>query len=161
MEKIKSLFFEDTLRRWHFEDIVKSSSMSRERVNYYLKALLKEGFIVRTKTKGKMPFYSANIDSEKFRSEKRLWGLEILEKSGLFGHLNSLKGVKTAILFGSFSRGDFGRSSDIDIFVYGNSEDFEKGKFELKTKREIQLFSYDAPKKIKKELDPKLIPNIL
>jgi predicted nucleotidyltransferase len=161
MEKIKTLFFEDTLKRWHFEGIVKASGMSRERVNHYLKKLLKEGFITRIKPKGKMPYYAANRESEKFRSEKRFYGLDMLQESGLFEHINSIKGVKTAILFGSFSRGDFSKSSDIDLFIYGDSSQFDKAKFELKTKREVQLFDYDSITDIKRELDPKLIPNIL
>jgi len=160
MEKIKALFFEDTLKRWHFEGIVKESGMSRERINHYLKELLKEGFITRTKPKGKMPYYTANNDSEKFRFEKRFYGLSRLEKSGLFEHLNSIREIKTAILFGSFSRGDFSRSSDIDLFIYGDADRFDKAKFELITKKNIQLFSYTNPADMKKDLDPKLIPNI-
>jgi len=160
-EKIKALFFNKTLRRWHFEDIVIESKSSRERVNHFLKKLIKEKFIIKIKPIGKMPYYSANRDSPKFRSEKRLYGLKLLEETGLFEHLNSLKGIKTAILFGSFARGDWNNSSDVDLFIYGNASFFEKGKLETKIKREIQLFNYQEPKKIKKELDPKLIPNII
>ncbi|NQV08416.1 nucleotidyltransferase domain-containing protein [Candidatus Woesearchaeota archaeon] len=159
-DKIKSVFFNDTLRRWHFENIVRESGVSRERANHYLKILLKEKFIMQIKPKGKMPYYLADRSSEKFREEKRFYGLSIISNTDLFKHLNSLKDIKTAILFGSFSRGDWGKSSDIDLFIYGNSENFEKGKFETKLKREIQLFSYQNPKEMKRELDNKLVPNI-
>ncbi|MDD5649527.1 MAG: nucleotidyltransferase domain-containing protein [Candidatus Nanoarchaeia archaeon] len=158
MEKIKYLFFEDTLKRWHFEEILKASQMSRERVNYYLKELLKEKFIIYIKEKGKMPYYIANRELEKFRMEKKLYGLNLLKE--MFESLNSLNEIKTAILFGSFSRGDFSKSSDVDLFIYGNDEQFDKAKFELKIKREIQIFNYNNVNKMKKELDPKLIPNI-
>ena len=47
------------------------------------------------------------------------------------------------------------------MFIYGKDEHFEKGKFENNLRREIQLFSYTTAKEIKKELDPKLIPNII
>jgi len=160
-EIIKAIFFNDTLKRWHFEDIVKETKMSRERANYFSKQLIKEGFIKRIKPRGKMPYYLANRESPKFRTEKRLFGLNLIEKSGLFEHLNSLKNIKTAILFGSFARGDWSKSSDIDIFLYGDDQDFAKGEFESKIKREIQLFSYKDPVIIKKRLDPKLLPNIV
>jgi len=160
-EKIKSLFFNETLRRWHFEDIVRGAGISRERVNYFLKKLIKERFIQRIKPRGKMPYYISNRDSLKFRSEKRLYGLKLLEQTGLFEHLNSFEDIKTAILFGSFARGDWSRSSDVDLFIYGNAKYFDKGKLETKLRREIQLFSYQNTRKIKKELDPKLIPNII
>lgn len=155
------LFFNETLRRWHFEDIVRASKMSRERVNYFLKRLLREGYVRRIKPKRSMPFYIADKESAKFQSEKRIYGLALLEKSGLFKCINSIKGIKTAILFGSFARGDWGKSSDIDIFIYGNDKEFNKGEFETKTRRELQLFSYQHPDKLKRELDPKLIPNIV
>ncbi|MBU0536501.1 MAG: hypothetical protein KKE20_06025, partial [Nanoarchaeota archaeon] len=60
MERIKALFFEETLRRWHFENILEASGMSRERVNHYLKELLKERLIRRVKPRGRMPYYIAN-----------------------------------------------------------------------------------------------------
>ena len=160
-EKIKTLFFNETLKRWHFEELVKETGISRERVNYFLKELLEEGFIKKVKQKGKMPYYLANRESIKFRNEKRLYGLSILSKSGLFEHISKLKKIKTAILFGSFSRGDWSKSSDIDLFIYGDDKDFAEGEFEIKLDKEIQTFSYKDPKKIKKELDSKLIPNII
>lgn len=159
-EMIKKLFFEESLRQWHFEDILKEAKISRERTNHFLKILLKQKLITRTKPKGKMPYYTANTTDQKFRSEKRIYGLALLEKTGLFEHLNSLPKIRTAILFGSFSRGDWNKSSDIDLFIYGNAEDFEKGKMEKKIKKEIQLFSYSQPEEIRKELEPKLISNI-
>lgn len=160
-EIIKAIFFNHTLQRWHFESIIKETKMSRERVNYFLKQLIKEGFIKRIKPRGKMPYYIANRESPKFRTEKRLFGLNLIERSGLFEHLNSLKNIKTVILFGSFARGDWSKSSDIDLFLYGDDQEFDKGNFEKKINREIQLFSYKDPGKIKRELDPKLIPNIV
>ena len=159
-EKIKELFFNDALRRWHFEALLRESGLSRERVNHFLKELLKEKLILRVKKKGKMPYYLANRDSAKFRSEKRLYGLTILEQSGLFENLTSHKGIKTAILFGSFARGDWSKSSDIDLFIYGNDTEFEKGVYETRLHRDIQVFAYQNTKMLKKDLDPTVIPNI-
>ena len=161
IEKIKALFFHGALRRWSFRDLIQESEISRERVNHHLRELIREKFIRRVKQKGKMPYYIANRDSGKFRFEKQLHGLILLEQSGLFEHLNSLKEIKTAILFGSFARGDWSKSSDIDLFIYGDDKNFAKGEFEHKVKREIQLFSYQNPAEIKKELDPKLLLNIV
>ena len=157
---LKTLFFNEPLKRWHFEELVKQSKISRERVNHQIRQLTKEKFIAKTKTKGKMPYYTANTDSGKFRQEKRIHGLDLLEKSGLFEHIESIETIDNAILFGSFSRGDWGKSSDIDLFIYGNDNNFKKGEFEKKLKHEIQVFCYSNKANMKKELDPKLIPNI-
>ena len=158
--KLKFLFFNESLRRWHFEDIVNVSELSRGRVNYFLKQMLSARLIIRTKPKGRMPYYTANRESPKFRAEKRLYGLMLLEKSGLFGHITADSGIKTAIIFGSFSRGDWNRSSDIDLFIYGNDRNFNKAEFERKMKRKIQLFSFKDAGKMKKQLDANLLPNI-
>lgn len=51
----------------------------------------------------------------------------LLEQSGLLRHIAENEGIKTAIVFGSFSRGDWNRSSDIDLFIYGDDNNFDKG----------------------------------
>ncbi|MBU0614659.1 MAG: nucleotidyltransferase domain-containing protein [Nanoarchaeota archaeon] len=159
--EIKKIFFLESLRRWHFKDICMETGLSRERVNFGLKQLVKEAIIIRTKPKGKMPYYTANRDTQRFRDEKSMFGLNMLDSSGLFECLNSDEGIKTAILFGSFARGDWNKSSDVDIFIYGKADDFEKGRIESQLKREIEIFGYRKPEEIKRELDHKLIPNII
>ncbi len=157
--KLRPLFFSQSLRRWHFEALMKESGLSRNWTNAHLKELLKSGFVKRVKPKGKMPYYEAAIN-ERFRAEKRIYGLKLLEDSGLFSHINSLEGIKTAILFGSFANGFWNKSSDIDLFIFGNDADFEKGNIESKLKKEIHIFSFDNPKEIIRRLDWRLIPNI-
>ncbi|MEK6963734.1 MAG: nucleotidyltransferase domain-containing protein [Nanoarchaeota archaeon] len=159
MDKVKALFIEESLRRWHFEDLIQSSGLSRERVNHYLKELVKEGFILRAKPRSRMPYYTANLDAPAFRSEKQLYGLSLL--TGLFEHLRSIPLIKTAILFGSFARGDWSKSSDIDLFIYGDDAGFDKAGFERKLGREIQVLNYTDSYTMSKELDSKLLPNIV
>ncbi len=160
MNPLKQFFFEQTLRHWHFEDIRKASELSRERVHFYLKELLREGFVQKIKPRRKMPFYLARYEDEAFRMQKRLYGLFMLERSGLFVHLLSLKNITTAFLFGSFARGDWNPSSDVDLFLYGDDSHFEKGLFETKLKRELQVFSFTKAKEVKKSLEPALLKNI-
>lgn len=158
--KLEELFFNESLRYWHFEDLVRESSFSRERVHHYLKTLVKGKLILRVKPKRKMPYYVANRDFVGFREKKKLWGLQKLMDAGLFEYISSSPDIKTAILFGSFSRGDWNISSDIDIFIYGDVHGFDKRKFELKLHHDIQLIHFDNPRNIERELEPTLIPNI-
>lgn len=158
---MKELFFRESLRQWHFEDLKRESGLSRERIAHFLKVFVKERVIKRTKPRGKMPFYISNRENAHFRAEKKLFGLQMLENSGLIEHLSNLKCVKTAIIFGSFARGDWNKSSDVDLFVFGDSDAFEKGVFEQKLQREIQLFSFDNVTDMKHELDPNLLSNIV
>lgn len=48
----------------------------------------REGFIRMEKQEGKMPFYTPNIESEKFRFEKMPYGLRMLGESGLFEQIS-------------------------------------------------------------------------
>ena len=160
-DKLKALFFIEALRKWHFDQLIKESKISRERVNTYLKELIKEKLIIRKKEKGKMPYYQAYTESDHFRQEKRIYGLRLLEQGGLFEYLNSLPEIKTAILFGSFSRGDWNKSSDIDLFVYGNIKSLNLKEIGNKLKKEIQLFGYNNAEEIKKELAEGVITNII
>ena len=54
------------------------------------------------------------------------------------------------IIFGSFSRSDWYTQSDIDLFIYGNADDFELGKYQLKLHNEIQLFHVENEEDLKK-----------
>lgn len=160
MEQLKASFFSNTLKRWYFKELVDRSGMSRERVNHYLKILAKENFIVRVKPLNKRPYYVARRDSERFRLEKRFYGLNMLKESGLLEDIQLNTGIKSAILFGSFCRGDWDKSSDIDLFIYGDAAKLDKAEFESKLKREIQLFSFNSPEDVKRELDSKVIANV-
>ncbi len=157
---LKPLFFQSPLQHWHFKDLIKESKLSRERVNFYLKELVKEKLILRKKILRKQPYYCAQTKNIGFRLEKRLYGLSLLKESGLFEYILSSPEIKTAILFGSFARGDWGKSSDVDIFIYGQDTEMDKGKFELKLHRELQVFSFKSVPEVKKKVSPNLLSNI-
>jgi len=136
-EKVLRLFF-NSAKHWHFDELLKESGLSRSRLCFWLKKYEHNGIIKRIKPKGKRPYY-AQIFSASFRNKKKLFALKQLTESGLLNHLSSLDEAKVIIIFGSFIRADWYEHSDIDIFIYGNSNDFEQGRFELKLKRDIQL----------------------
>ena len=79
-------------------------------------------------------------------------------ESGFLNHLQSLK-AKTVVIFGSFARADWHDESDIDLFIYGEDEDLEKGKYELKFHREIQVFTAKNKGDFKR-FAPALLKNI-
>ena len=136
-EQVLEPFF-NSPRHWHFDELLKKADISRSQLAQWLKKFEKEGMIKRVKPREKMPYYVYNFDNADFRLKKRLFGLKKLTDSGLFSHLSTLEGAKVVILFGSFSRSDWYDNSDIDIFIYGNDDKFEQGKYELKLNREIQ-----------------------
>lgn len=155
---ILELFFNSS-KHWHFEEILEKVKIGRPQLARWLKVFQKEGIIKRVKKKGKMPYYVHDFHNPKFDIRKKLYAQQKLASSGLLDHLASLKKAKVVILFGSFSRSDWYKDSDIDIFVYGNDEDFEQGKYELKLHRDIQVHTAKNISELKKMY--KMLPYIL
>ena len=154
------LFFNEPTKHWHFENILKESSLSRDKANKWLKRFLGEKLIKKIKLKGKMPYYIGNHEHPSYRNKKKLYALTKFYESGFLNHLQSLKKAKTVILFGSMARSDWYSESDIDLFIYGDDDDLEIGKYELKLKREIQLFNAKNKNNLEK-MGKGLIQNII
>ena len=74
--------------------------------------------------------------------------------------LLSSKNARTIIIFGSIIRGDWYKISDIDIFIFGNLDDFDKNLYELKLKRTIELHIFEDKKEID-DVRTGLINNII
>lgn len=156
--EILELFFNSS-KHWHFEEILKKVKIGRPQLTRWLKIFQKEGMIKRIKKKGKMPYYVHDFHNSKFDIRKNLYAKQILVSSGLFDHLASLENAKVVVLFGSFSRSDWYKDSDVDIFIYGKDDAFEQGKYELKLKREIQVHMAKDKKDLKR-ID-KMLPYIV
>ena len=157
-ESVLELFFNSS-KHWHFEEILEKNDISRPQLARWLKKFEDGGIIKRVKQKGKMPYYVHDFHNPKFDVRKRLYAQQKLASSGLLEHLASLKKAKAVILFGSFSRSDWHKGSDIDIFIYGSDEDFEQGRFELRLKRDIQVHRARNARELKKI--ERMLPYIL
>jgi predicted nucleotidyltransferase len=159
-DNILELFFNNPTKQWHFEDMLKEGKITRSKASLWLRRLSKQGLIKRIKARGKMPYFIANYSSPDYQNKKRIFALSQLYESGFLNHLVSLGKAKTIILFGSFSRWDWYQKSDIDIFIYGNPEGLDIGKYEIKLHRDIQLFICENMNELKK-LGKGLIKSII
>lgn len=157
-DNVLELFF-NTPKHWHFDELVKKSGLSRDRLNYWLKIFIKEGIIKRLKPKEKMPYYAGDNKNPEFQHRKRLFAMRLLTESGLLNHLSNLEEAKVVIIFGSFSRWDWYDHSDIDIFIYGDDSKFEIIKYGSKLHREIQVHNAKDRKDLKRI--HKMIPYII
>ena len=159
-EYMLELFFEYPTREWHFEEILKEAGITRSKADGWLKRFIKKGLIKRVKEKGKMPYYMGNYECPAYKNKKKLFALNKFYESGLLNHLSSLQKVKTVILFGSFSRSDWYKDSDIDIFIYGNPEGLKIVDYEMKLHKDVQLFICNTKQELIK-LGTGLIKNII
>jgi len=81
------------------------------------------------------------IDSNLFRRKKINFYTEKIVKSGLVNYLISELNPSAIILFGSISRGDSIKTSDIDIFIETYiKKELNLEKFEKKIGHKIEIF---------------------
>lgn len=157
---VLNIFFENPTKEWHFEEIVKEVKIARSKTDYWLKIFIRQGLIRRVKEKGRMPHYISNYTSPEYKSRKKMYAQKTLYESGFLKHLLSLTHAKAIILFGSFMRSDWYYKSDIDLFVYGNIKGLKVVPYEMKLKRDIQVFYCTSAKELI-ALGPNLLRNIL
>ena len=131
----------NTPQHWHFEELQSKAHISPPQLMKWLKVFQKEGILKRIKERSKMPYYIQDFSNPKFGNRKKLFAMKKMTESGFFDHLASLSQAKVIILFGSFTRSDWNKESDIDIFIYGKDDELDQGKYETILHREIQLFA--------------------
>lgn len=158
-EDILKLFFEEPTKQWHFKEIKSIIRISDNKISRWLKEFIKMKIIIKIKPKNKMPYYVSNYQNTNYQNIKKLYAINKFNKSGFLNHLSNLN-VKAIILFGSFSRWDWYKDSDIDLFIYGDDKDLEKSKYEKILNHPIQLFSFKNKSELKK-IPKELLNNII
>ncbi|MBI4451094.1 nucleotidyltransferase domain-containing protein [Candidatus Woesearchaeota archaeon] len=107
-----------------------------------------------------MPYYIGNDEDSRYQSRIRLFALEQFEKQGFLSHLASLPKAQTVIIFGSMTRWDWYKNSDVDVFIYGDPEGYREGEYWAKLGREIETFICKDKTELHK-FPPGLLRNIL
>jgi len=159
------LFMNEPTKHWHFSQIVNTSKVSVNVAAKWLRRFQKDALIKRIKPRGKMPYFTGNYEDPMFRERKRLYALQKLFETGLLKELNKLKNAKTIIIFGSYVRADWNTESDVDVFVYGESEEFKFGRswkglgFQGQS-REVQVHTFHSRKEME-EVRSGLLKNVL
>jgi len=148
-EKILKLILETSpLKQWHFDEITKKAGVSRTVANKWLKKYLSKGLITYVKADGKFPYYSVGEKNNAYYAQKKFYALEKIHESGLLAELLSLN-AKLVIIFGSMIKGDWYKDSDIDIFIWGNIQNFNKNLYETKLQRRIEFHIFKKKAEIK------------
>ncbi len=159
-ENVLRLILENSpLKEWHFEEIVKESHVTRVVASKWLQKYLQLGLLNKVKEKGKFSYFTVGSNNPFYYSWKRIYALESLHKCGLLSSLLSLKQAKTIIIFGSLIKGDWYKDSDVDIFIFGTIDSFEKNKYESLLGRVIEFHIFENKNEIK-EVKTGLINNI-
>lgn len=157
--QINQLIFENSpFKQWHFEEIVTRTNITRAVVNKWLNKLIKKNILKRIKEKGRHPYYVAGKNNPYYQSAKRLHALKQLHEK-LIPELLATN-AQTIILFGSMAKGDWYKESDIDLFVLGRLDMFEKHIYEDQLNHPIELHVFKDVNEIA-EVQTELIQNVV
>ncbi len=131
-EKIRGVFFEDSSKKFTIRDLNKIAKIPKSTVHKYLNELKKEGLINKD---------NKAENSLIFKTRKINYFLEKIISSGLIDEIISELNPSCIILFGSISKGESVKESDIDLFIESQvKKEISLNKFEKKIGHSIQLF---------------------
>ena len=149
-------FFLDNYRRINIREYARIRKISPPSSSTLLSKLNKEGLLLKEEQKNYI-YYVANKESKLFVNLSRVyWQLKFM-KFGLIDNLNKELISPLIILFGSFSKSEINKNSDIDFAIFTVSKKkVDLTSFEKKLKRKIQVFMF----KNKKEVNENLLNNI-
>jgi len=112
--RILQEFFDAPLKDHHMREISRNAKITIPSTQNHLKALTKEGLIIREK-KGIYPTYQANRENKEFKTLKKTNIIQRLQE--VVEKISEKCMPQTIILFGSASRAEDTEKSDIDIYV--------------------------------------------
>ena len=159
--KVLEVFFDNPLPEgigFQLREISRKIKLAPKSVKLYLKELEKENLIIERKHRiHNYPVYYANRDNDYFKFLKRLNIIRRIKESGLLDYLDEKCMPEVIILFGSASRGEDVKDSDIDLFLQCKEKKMDLIKFEKELNRKVNVFFEENFDKLSKELKQNVI----
>lgn len=158
--KVLSAFFNNPMKDYGLRELSREVKIAPKSVKNYLKQFVQKKMIIE-KIANNLPIYKANRENKEFLFYKKINNQNIIKESGLVDYVYDFCLPDTIILFGSFSKGEDIKESDIDIYVQSKEKKLLLEKYEKITGRKINmLFSPDFSK-LSSELKNNIINGIL
>jgi len=151
-------FFEDCYRRISVREYSKIINISPPTASKILNKYHKSGLLNLEEDRNYL-FFHSNQKSKTFINLSRMYWTSQLQDLIRFLNKNLLS--PTIVLFGSLSKGEAKKDSDIDLAIFSNEKKINLSKFEKKLKRKIQIHWFKSLGEIKKELANNIINGYL
>jgi len=159
--KVLEIFFDNPLPEgigFQLREISRKIKLAPKSVKLYLEELEKENLIIKKKHRiHKYPVYYANRDHNYFKFLKILDIIRRIKESGLLDYLDEKCMPDVIVLFGSASKGEDVKNSDIDLFLECEEKKVDLFKYEQTLKRKINLFFEENFDKLSEELKQNII----
>lgn len=149
--RILQEFFDFPRREFRIREMSRIVKLSLPSAINHISELQKDGLITKKET-NLYPVFTANRESEDFKTLKRNDMLWRIHESGLINLIESKIEPNCIVLFGSSSRGEDTEESDIDIFVQSKEFDFDLESYEKKLNRKINILFEPKLQNLSKEL---------
>jgi len=151
-------FFEDNYRRINIREYARMQKVSPPTASRILSSLCSRSILKREIDK-RYIYYYADKDSGLFIDLSRIFWKIRLKKSGLLDYIAAEAINPLVILFGSLSKAEVKRDSDIDLAIFlSSNKEIVLTKFERKMKRIIHPLVFAGRENVKNEA---LLNNIL
>ena len=149
-------FLENPYDEVYLRELSKKLKISAFATKKYADILIKEDLILEER-KANLRYFKANINSLFFKQLKISNNINQIQKAGLIEFLKeNIQNLSSISVFGSVSKGEDNKESDLDILVIGKSKHLRLSKFDDKLNKEINLhvFSWSEWNKKAKEDSP-------
>jgi predicted nucleotidyltransferase len=154
--KVLGCFFNDPLKEFGLRELSRISKIAPKSVKNYLKKFLSKKIIIEKKI-NKIPVYFANRENKDFIFYKKISNMNIINESGIIDYIYDSCLPDAIILFGSFSRGEDIKDSDIDIYVQSKEKILMLENYEKLIKKRINVLFSSTFDKLSNELKNNLI----
>lgn len=159
--RLLEVFFDNPLPEgtgFQLRELSRKIKLAPVSVKKYLKELEKENLILIKKHRiHNYPLYFANRDNNYFKLLKKLNTIQLINEEGLLDYLKDECMPQVIVLFGSASKGEDIKESDLDLFIQSDKINLDLKKFENKMGRTINIFFESDFSKISNELKNNII----
>jgi len=163
-DRLLRIFFDDpaTEEGFQLRELSRKLNLAPTSTKNYLKQLKKENLVKKkTSRVNKYPLYFANRNNEEFKFLKKLNTLKIIRESKLIEYLKDALVPDAIVLFGSASRGEDIKESDIDLFLQCRYKELDLKPYEKKLNRKINVLFSKSFEKLNDELKNNLVNGIV
>ena len=166
-DRLLEVFFQDPHPQgegYQLRELSRMVNIAPLSVKNYLDEFVKEEIIItRRSPVNKFPLYWGNLGNNDFKFLKKQYTMKTLVESGLITLLSQKFMADVILLFGSASRGEDSRGSDIDLYIQSPEpkELPNLTKFESRLRRKINLLIRPNFKKISEELKNNLLNGVI
>ena len=146
-QDLLALLFTNPANKYYLRELERLLGYAASTIRRELLRFQRDG-LLNTEKVGNLLYYYLNVSHPLFKELKSIVFKTVGVEGSLKQELSSVKGIKTAFIYGSFARNQEKSVSDIDLMIVGNPDTSELNgqiaALERKLKREINPTVYSA-----------------